>query len=265
MNDHKPYPTILQSFGIFFIYLGFVFLFALLLGGNSSDEIKLFRHSLIYLSTFLVVHQLRKRHNGISNYNLHPPPLFIFITSIVAWFSLISLLLIFLWIFPELNNTGYLAEDHTSKTIYALLRAAVLAPVFEELIFRGVVLDGLLKQYQPAKAIFWSAILFSIIHLDPIQGSFAFVVGLLLGWVFWKTRSLLLCILLHAINNFLVSYNFEEDPATKDKTLRDLLTPTEFYSIYTAVLIIFVASIIYINRYYKKNIKPVTHSQLQKE
>lgn len=53
-------------------------------------------------------------------------------------------------------------------------------------------------------AIIISAALFSIIHLNPISFIPIFVIGLLLGTLFYKTNSILPSILLHFINNFIV-------------------------------------------------------------
>lgn len=49
----------------------------------------------------------------------------------------------------------------------AIWSAVLLAPVLEEMLFRGIMLDGLLKRYSPTKAIVWSAVLFGIVHLNP--------------------------------------------------------------------------------------------------
>jgi len=78
---------------------------------------------------------------------------------------------------------------------------AVIVPVVEEVLFRGLVLRGLLAQYRPWKAVLISAAVFTIYHLNPFQFFTAFGVGLLLGWLFWKTRSLWLCVIGHALYN----------------------------------------------------------------
>ncbi len=82
-----------------------------------------------------------------------------------------------------------------------LIAIVVAAPILEEVIFRGVMLDGLLKNYSPQRAIIFSAMLFGAIHLNPWQFVSAFVMGLFLGWVYYRTRSLGLAVLIHATNN----------------------------------------------------------------
>lgn len=86
----------------------------------------------------------------------------------------------------------------------AFLKVVVVAPVVEELIFRGLILHGLRKNYHAFTAVFFSALLFALFHLNPWQFPATFVLGLLLGWIVIRTNSLILAILGHAINNGLV-------------------------------------------------------------
>lgn len=87
--------------------------------------------------------------------------------------------------------------------VLALVLGGVLAPITEEILFRGVLLPGLLRNYRPAVAIGQSALLFGILHFNPAQSLNAFFMGLLLGWVYYQSRSLWLCIGLHGLHNSL--------------------------------------------------------------
>ncbi len=86
-----------------------------------------------------------------------------------------------------------------------VLAVVIAAPVLEELIFRGVMLDGLLKKYSPATAIFVSSFFFALIHLNPWQFVTAMIIGILIGWVYYHTRSLSLAIVMHMANNLFVT------------------------------------------------------------
>ncbi len=79
--------------------------------------------------------------------------------------------------------------------------AIVVAPLTEEVLFRGVILRGLLSRWKPWAAITLSAVLFALMHVNPAQTPVALVLGLILGWVYVRTRSLGLCMLGHALNN----------------------------------------------------------------
>ena len=70
-----------------------------------------------------------------------------------------------------------------------IVAIAVVGPILEELLFRGAITKALLKQYNPAKAIFISALIFGIFHINPVQVVPAFLIGLLLAWVYYKTAS----------------------------------------------------------------------------
>lgn len=94
-------------------------------------------------------------------------------------------------------------DELTRHPGLALVIGCVVAPVTEELLCRGVVLRGLLRKYQPAVAIGQSALLFGIMHLNPAQSFNAFFVGLLFGWVYYQSQSLLLCCCLHGLYNSL--------------------------------------------------------------
>ncbi|HPE76789.1 MAG TPA: type II CAAX endopeptidase family protein [Draconibacterium sp.] len=86
----------------------------------------------------------------------------------------------------------------------AFMKVAVVAPIVEELIFRGLILQGFRRNYNAFTAVFMSALLFALFHLNPWQFPATFVLGLLLGWIMLRTNNILLAILGHSINNFLV-------------------------------------------------------------
>ncbi len=84
------------------------------------------------------------------------------------------------------------------------LALCIVAPLFEELLFRGIILRGLLKKLEHWSAIFFSAFLFAILHMNIWQGIGAFFIGIFIGWLFFKTGSLYVAIFAHFINNLFV-------------------------------------------------------------
>ena len=86
----------------------------------------------------------------------------------------------------------------------AILKVVIMAPVIEELIFRGVIMHGLMRNYSKFTAVFASALMFALFHLNPWQFPATFILGLLLGLLMVRTRNIYLCILGHAFNNGLV-------------------------------------------------------------
>ncbi len=83
----------------------------------------------------------------------------------------------------------------------AFLKVAIIAPIVEELIFRGMILNGFRRNYNGFVAVFMSALLFSLFHLNPWQMPSTFVLGLLVGWLILRTNNIFVAIIGHSINN----------------------------------------------------------------
>lgn len=101
---------------------------------------------------------------------------------------------------------------------WGFLAICILAPLVEELVFRGAILRVLLEGCQKHwVAIVISALLFAIIHANPIQMPHAFLMGLLLGWMYYRTRSVIPGILVHWVNNTVAYavYNLKYEQITE--------------------------------------------------
>lgn len=95
-----------------------------------------------------------------------------------------------------------LMERMTKDEATLILLAVVMAPIFEEIIFRGIIQKGLTnKGMKPLYAILISSVIFGLVHANPWQFVGAVLLGCVLGLVYYKTKSLLLPMLLHAFNN----------------------------------------------------------------
>ena len=93
----------------------------------------------------------------------------------------------------------FIGEDRSPLGVVFLL--VVVAPVTEELLFRGVILPGLLSRHSSAMAVILSALLFALFHLNPWQFVGAFMLGVLFGWWYVKLGSLTPCLFGHAVVN----------------------------------------------------------------
>jgi membrane protease YdiL (CAAX protease family) len=100
---------------------------------------------------------------------------------------------------PVINNG--IQTLNGINIVSIIVYGIVLIPVLEETIFRGLILGDFLLAYSPAKAILLSSVLFACIHPNPSQIINAFIIGLFLGWIFYKTGSILPGIIIHAILN----------------------------------------------------------------
>ena len=118
---------------------------------------------------------------------------------------------------PELPNTAEKAFDLVLKDRWGYFIVGLLAPLSEELVFRGAILRELLKwKENPWIGIFISAMLFSLVHMNPVQMPHAFLVGILLGWLYYRTNSIIPGVTWHWVNNTIayVMYNLTNPDET---------------------------------------------------
>jgi uncharacterized protein len=92
-------------------------------------------------------------------------------------------------------------EQMSTLSLPVVVVTCVLAPVLEEMLFRGVMLRSFLMLYPRWQAILGSAILFGLAHLNLYQFFVALVIGTLAGWLYERSRSLLPGIALHGAYN----------------------------------------------------------------
>lgn len=104
------------------------------------------------------------------------------------------------------SSTAALLPSGGAELLVDFLVLCLLPAVGEELLFRGA-LQGLLRPCGSAAAIFGAALLFALLHLDPVQAVTAFAAALFLGWLAERSGSILPCILLHFTNNCLAFLN----------------------------------------------------------
>ena len=202
----KIYPSILQSFAIALLMVALILIDAslMLLSGRSGDENAALLHYGVSMGlAFLIIHRTRKGKTGSSTYDFRIPSLTIIpliaFGTIVLLFGIVSPISSLIPV-PEVMKRA-LQGAIASAGPATLLYFVVLAPVLEELIFRGVMLDGLLRRYSPATAILVSSFLFGAIHLNPWQFVAGFVLGCFFGWVYYRTGSVALCMIGHMTAN----------------------------------------------------------------
>ena len=156
------------------------------------------------------------------------------------------------WKMPECIQE--LFESLTgAPVLITFLTVAIMAPLFEEWMCRGVIMRGLLHHIGPTKAILWSAFIFAAIHMNPWQGVPAFVIGVLLGWVYWRTRSIWAVIFIHFVNNgSTVLWTVLYPNLPSDASYRDIVPGNSYYLVYAAAIVICVATIMLMNKKYDK-------------
>jgi len=115
----------------------------------------------------------------------------------------------------DLPNNMEAAFDMMMHHPLGIVAIVIMAPLVEELLFRGAIQGHLLRKWKhPAGAIVLSSLIFGLVHGNWVQAPFAFVTGLALGWMYYRTGSLLPGILMHFVNNgtAVIAFLSADDP-----------------------------------------------------
>lgn len=144
---------------------------------------------------------------------------------------------------------GYenLSTSTTIKLNYATLLkefalSAVLPGICEEVLHRGIMLMTSRKYHNPRIALITSSILFGLIHLNINQFFYAAILGCLIGYVSLVSDSIIPCMIIHFMNNFLSTYFYY---GTHLKfPLAKFITTIEEFLISNALLYVVVTSLI---------------------
>ncbi|MEO7370917.1 MAG: CPBP family glutamic-type intramembrane protease [Ilumatobacteraceae bacterium] len=111
---------------------------------------------------------------------------------------------------PFTSNVKDVSDVHADRgyVVSLLVLAVVAAPIAEEIVFRGVVLRGLLSRYAPAVAVGVQGVLFGLAHFDPVRGTGNIglimvlgTVGCVLGGAAYLMRRIAPTMMAHAILN----------------------------------------------------------------
>lgn len=184
--------------------------------------------SVVLSAVLMLIHLVRKRYIRIDAHFLRHKG--------AGWVLLLCLPLVYtvmylLNVLNEWMNLTNLLEDQfidMSHNVWGVLSIALAAPVVEECLFRGAIEGRMLKVWHPWVAICVSALFFGLIHMNPAQIPFAFLCGVLFGWLRWKTGSLLPGIVGHILNNSiacLTMFLYGADANTLEESLGESVQP----------------------------------------
>jgi membrane protease YdiL (CAAX protease family) len=207
--EKKNYPNVGQSLGIVGILIaGMIIMSPLTVILNKfvgKDASMLIYYLFAMGIPFWIVYAIRKRKTGNAKFNFRIENKriipFVIISTIALLFGVmypIAELVTVLIPMPEMFKEAFAMNP----SLLIFLMIVIAAPILEELIFRGIILDGQLNNKSPITAILISSILFAFVHLNPWQFVSALFLGALSGWVYYKTKSISLSIIIHATNNF---------------------------------------------------------------
>jgi len=140
---------------------------------------------------------------------------------------------------PETNNNGMLN----------FVSVVILAPICEELIFRGFVLNKMLLRFSPVKAVIFSSVIFGALHLNT--GISPAIVGAVLCIIYMKYQSIIPCMVIHGIHNLaVVSLKYFASSGT-DTTAQ--MTPAEFQPLLILALVCIAPGLVWLVFFIRKN------------
>jgi len=173
--------------------------------------------SISFNSLFLFISFFLIKLNNKEQRNIYLPsqssiikeiiPVFIF--SYITIFCLNIILSASLSFLPSLQVSSLeIKEIFGSFSYFVLvLNIVIVAPIFEEFLFRGILYRQMEKfNVHPYFMIFTTSLLFGLAHIYALNIIMAFIMGLFLGFFRFYFRNIKLCILFHAIYNFLVIF-----------------------------------------------------------
>lgn len=184
-------------------------------------------------------------------------------TSLVILFHFIVtigfifiILLIVSYIDPNLmdrvlyNEDMIIPQDFNSKIYYAIT-AVILAPIIEEIVFRGIILNRFRTKWGIGKAIILSSVLFGILHYElAVTG--ALTLGICLALIYLRTENILVPITIHFINN-LIATAFMFLPSENTGTVESFTLQEARLIGWSVGVPLIIVSLIFFIKYYKKN------------
>ena len=151
--------------------------------------------------------------------------------GVVCWVVFLALgsVLPLEWVYERISLTmpESLTQlfDGVMKQPWGYAAIGLLVPVAEEMVFRGAILRRLLSIFGDRwhwAAIAVSALIFGAMHGNLAQGLHAFIIGLILGWMYYRTKSIVPTVAFHWVNNTVAYVMYNIMPQMNDGKLIDL-------------------------------------------
>ena len=137
-----------------------------------------------------------------------------------------------------------------SSNIFGILSITIIAPLVEELLFRSAIQGHFLKNgIKPSTAILIASAIFGIIHFNPAQIPFAFAIGLIFGWLYYRTGSVVPGMIGHFINNSIACIQMAllSKEELNTKTI-DLIGEVPTYLLFAASLAATIGMFLYLKK-----------------
>ena len=271
IGNRSPFHNVKMRYFLLWITIGFIVLYFSLklivngLMGLSEFTFKYSVASLIYVYVFLLCLKVTKK-NHIKFKNI-----FTIKDKKINWLEIIGLTILTKVIYLTTLSTALLyfvyanpqyLNDFTSNMNTAVLPlkkfvllaflSVVIAPLIEELFFRGIVLQAWAVRWGLKRGIIFSSLVFAALHFSP-QFLDIFLGGIILSVLFIKYQSLLVPIVFHVINNSIVQVTsfFNRGASSSDSLTLDQAKAEGW----TALILLVISASIFIVYLKKSQLK----------
>ena len=120
-------------------------------------------------------------------------------STLLVFTSMFALNIFVQWF--NLNDNLADQFDGLVHNVVGAFTVSVLAPLLEEAMFRGAMQGYMMRRFNPWVGIVVAALVFGVFHMNPVQIMYATLLGIVFGWIYYRTRSLMSVIVGHVLNN----------------------------------------------------------------
>jgi uncharacterized protein len=223
--DEKKYPEPVEALLVVVCILAFILLAAFMVAlwmllpgfeGSLNTKLLTVLGDIPFLLIPLIYVKIRKYDAG-SLFRFRPVPAGVIVLSILIGVSLgvlgdeLDRLIQIILPVPQwfIDQLQFMRAETVSDWTLLVTGVVILAAFAEELLFRGFVQVSLEKKGDPTRAVLLTSLTWTMIHLNPFWAVQIFIIGVVIGFLAWRTNSVLPGIIVHGINNLLslILYN----------------------------------------------------------
>ena len=180
----------------------------------------------------------------------------LFLSTMLVLSSMFALNIFVQWLGLD-DNMEVLFGD-IAHNILGVITISLIAPLLEEVLFRGAIQGYMMRRYNPWTAIVCAALIFGVTHMNPVQIVYAALIGVIFGWIYYRTGSLLSVIVGHVLNNSMAAVTLCFFPESKALPMpEDMMSPGAQTVFELAAFLFFVALAVYFAVKLHRSLPPV--------
>jgi len=189
----------------------------------------------VFLVTPIAIFLIRNGYKLVDSFRINPISKNTFIFSLMLSFGIVimsselNIIIDSIFPLPEafLNLDSLLSPENVFSLLLVFLTVVIIAPIGEEMVFRGFLQRILERSWGDiTRAILISSLFFTLIHFNPYWAIQIYLMGLILGYLSWLTKSIYPSILLHmSINGTSMLFIFLGENAEKSLLWKEHINP----------------------------------------